>query len=69
MRSEHLRGRDRARVEEIAAAVRAVPGCALLDVSSDASHNRSVLTLVGDAAGRRGGGPRALRGGAAATST
>ncbi len=44
-------GRDRARVEEIAAAVRAVPGARLLDVSSDASHNRSVLTLVGDAAG------------------
>ena len=44
-------GRDRARVEEIAAAVRAVPGVRLLDVSSDASHNRSVLTLVGDAAG------------------
>jgi len=44
-------GRDRVRVEEIAAAVRAVPGARLLDVSSDASHNRSVLTLVGDAAG------------------
>jgi len=42
-------GRDRARVEEIAAAVRGVPGARLLDVSSDASHNRSVLTLVGDA--------------------
>ena len=44
-------GRDRARVEEIAAAVRAVPGTRLLGVSSDSSHNRSVLTLVGDAAG------------------
>jgi glutamate formiminotransferase len=44
-------GRDRARIEEIAAAVRAVPGARLLDVSSDASHNRSVLTLVGDAEG------------------
>jgi glutamate formiminotransferase len=44
-------GRDKARVEEIAAAVRAAPGARLLDVSSDASHNRSVLTLVGDAAG------------------
>jgi glutamate formiminotransferase len=48
-------GRDRARVEEIAAAVRAAPGARLLDVSSDASHNRSVLTLVGDAAGVRAG--------------
>lgn len=42
-------GRDLARVEEIAAAVRGVPGVRLLSVSSDASHNRSVLTLVGDA--------------------
>ncbi len=42
-------GRDLARVEAIAAAVRAAPGARLLDVSSDASHNRSVLTLVGDA--------------------
>jgi glutamate formiminotransferase len=48
-------GRDRARIEEIAAAVRAAPGARLLDVSSDASHNRSVLTLVGDAAGVRAG--------------
>jgi glutamate formiminotransferase len=32
-------------------AIRAVPGVKLLDHSSDASHNRSVLTLVGDAAG------------------
>jgi glutamate formiminotransferase len=46
-------GRDRARVDEIAAAVREAPGARLLDVSSDASHNRSVLTLVGDAAGVR----------------
>jgi glutamate formiminotransferase len=42
-------GRDRARVEEIARAVRAVRGARLLSVSSDAAHNRSVLTLVGDA--------------------
>jgi glutamate formiminotransferase len=41
-------GRDLARIEEIAAAVRAAPGARLLSVSSDASHNRSVLTLVGD---------------------
>jgi glutamate formiminotransferase / 5-formyltetrahydrofolate cyclo-ligase len=46
-------GRDRDRVREIADAVRAAPGVRLLDVSSDASHNRSVLTLVGDAAGVR----------------
>ena len=35
-------------VEKIASAVRAVPGVQLLDYSSDASHNRSVLTFVGD---------------------
>jgi glutamate formiminotransferase / 5-formyltetrahydrofolate cyclo-ligase len=32
-------------------AVRAVPGVKLLDHSSDPSHNRSVVTLVGDADG------------------
>ena len=37
-------------VSAIADAVRSVPGVRLLDVSSDASHNRSVLTLAGDAA-------------------
>ncbi len=46
-------GRDRDRVREIADAVRSAPGVRLLGVSSDASHNRSVLTLVGDAAGIR----------------
>jgi glutamate formiminotransferase / 5-formyltetrahydrofolate cyclo-ligase len=42
-------GRNRETVEEIANAVRRVTGVRLLDVSSDASHNRSVLTFVGDA--------------------
>src|SRR5512132_78517 len=37
-------------IERFAAAVRAVPGVRLLDYSSDPSHNRSVFTLVGDAA-------------------
>ena len=37
-------------VEGIAAAIRDVPGVRLLDYSSDASHNRSVFTLAGDAA-------------------
>jgi glutamate formiminotransferase len=46
-------GRDLASVEAIAAAVRGAPGARLLDVSSDRSHNRSVLTFVGDAAGVR----------------
>jgi len=35
-------------VEALVAAVRATPGVRLLDYSSDSSHNRSVLTMVGD---------------------
>lgn len=38
-------------VSRIAAAVAATPGVHLLDVSSDAAHHRSVLTLAGDADG------------------
>src|SRR2546426_4781550 len=38
-------------VAEMANAIRAVPGVRLLDCSSDPSHNRSVFTLAGDAAG------------------
>jgi len=37
-------------IEAIAAAIRAVPGVRLLDHSADASHNRSVFTMAGDAA-------------------
>ena len=48
-------GRDAGRIREISDAVRAAPGVRLLDVSSDTSHNRSVLTFVGDAAAVRGG--------------
>jgi glutamate formiminotransferase / 5-formyltetrahydrofolate cyclo-ligase len=36
-------------VDRIARAVNATPGAELLDRSSDASHNRSVLTLAGEA--------------------
>jgi glutamate formiminotransferase len=36
-------------VGKLAAAVESVPGAFLLDRSSDASHNRSVLTLAGEA--------------------
>jgi glutamate formiminotransferase len=42
-------------VSEIAAAVRAAPGVRLLDVSSDAAHNRSVLTFVADLTGVKEG--------------
>jgi glutamate formiminotransferase len=36
-------------VDRLAAAVEATPGAFLLDRTSDASHNRSVLTLAGEA--------------------
>lgn len=35
-------------VDAIADEVRAVPGVTLIDVSSDASHNRSVITFLGE---------------------
>lgn len=43
-------GRRTDLLERVAAAIRAVPGVRLLDHSSDASHNRSVFTMAGDAA-------------------
>ena len=43
-------GRRRDVVDALAAAVGGVPGATLLDTSSDTAHNRSVFTLVGDAA-------------------
>ncbi len=36
-------------IERLAAAIRSVSGVRLLDYSSDASHNRSVFTYIGDA--------------------
>ena len=42
-------GRRTTVVEEIVEALRRVPGVRLLDWSSDTSHNRSVITLAGDA--------------------
>jgi glutamate formiminotransferase len=48
-------GQDRGSVDAMAAAVRSTPGVRLLDVSSDGAHNRSVLTLVGDAPAIRAG--------------
>jgi glutamate formiminotransferase len=44
-------GRSAEVVDALVGAVRAVPGARLLDHSSDTAHNRSVLTLAGDAAG------------------
>jgi glutamate formiminotransferase len=43
-------GRRPAVVQSIVARLGAIPGVRVLDASSDASHNRSVLTLAGDAA-------------------
>jgi len=44
-------GRDAGRVEELAVVARSIAGVTLLDFSSDASHNRSVFTLIGDPSG------------------
>jgi glutamate formiminotransferase/formiminotetrahydrofolate cyclodeaminase len=41
-------GRDEAKVEQIAAAIRAVPGVVLLDRELDASHHRAVITFAGE---------------------
>ena len=41
-------GRRPELVSEFAEIVRAVPGVTLIDYSSDASHNRSVFTFLGD---------------------
>ena len=43
-------GRRPAIVEALVTAIRNVPGVRVLDYSSDPSHNRSVLTLAGEAA-------------------
>jgi glutamate formiminotransferase/glutamate formiminotransferase/formiminotetrahydrofolate cyclodeaminase len=40
-------GRDAAVIGELAAAVRDTPGAGLLDQTSDADHNRTVLTFAG----------------------
>jgi glutamate formiminotransferase len=40
-------GRDRAKVDAIADAVRSVPGVRLLDFSMDGDHHRSVFTFIG----------------------
>ncbi len=41
-------GRRREVIDEIAAAISAVPGARVLDVKSDADHNRTVVTFVGE---------------------
>lgn len=44
-------GRDEAVIAALVEAAKSVPGVMLLDHSSDANHNRSVFTLVGDPKG------------------
>jgi len=44
-------GRDKDRIDALACTARSIPGVTLLDHSSDANHNRSVFTLIGDASG------------------
>ncbi|MCL2367170.1 MAG: glutamate formimidoyltransferase [Oscillospiraceae bacterium] len=44
-------GRDPEIIAKLAETAKSVPGVMLLDHSSDASHNRSVFTLVGDPEG------------------
>lgn len=44
-------------IERMTVALKAVPGLRVLDVQSDAAHNRSVLTLAGDAAALSAGIP------------
>lgn len=46
-------GRDLAAIRTLADAVSATPGVRLLDVHSDATHHRSVFTMVGPAAALR----------------
>ena len=41
-------GRNQAVIDGLVETAKSVPGVTLLDHSSDASHNRSVFTLVGD---------------------
>ena len=41
-------GTDLKTVEKVVDAVRSVPGVALLDYSSDADHNRSVISYIGE---------------------
>jgi glutamate formiminotransferase / 5-formyltetrahydrofolate cyclo-ligase len=53
-------------IEKIATSLRAVPGLSVLDVQSDASHNRSVFTLAGDAEAMKTGIPELFEGAIAA---
>jgi glutamate formiminotransferase len=53
-------------IDKLADSLRAVPGMRVLDVQSDATHNRSVFTLAGDAAAMTAGIPTLFEGAIAA---
>ena len=53
-------------ISGLAETLRAVPGLRVLDVQSDATHNRSVFTLAGTAAGLTAGIPKLFEGAIAA---
>jgi glutamate formiminotransferase len=53
-------------INKLADALRAVPGMRVLDVQSDATHNRSVFTLAGDAKAMAVGIPTLFEGAIAA---
>jgi glutamate formiminotransferase / formiminotetrahydrofolate cyclodeaminase len=41
-------GRDRAVIDQIAAAIQSIPGLIVMDIEMDADHHRSVITFVGE---------------------
>jgi glutamate formiminotransferase len=59
-------GRRTDLIQRLADSLRAVPGLSVLDVQSDAAHNRSVFTLAGDAEALAAGIPRLFEGAIAA---
>jgi glutamate formiminotransferase len=59
-------GRRQDVVNQLADSLRAIPGLRVLDVQSDAAHNRSVFTLAGDAAAMTAGIPKVFEGAIAA---
>jgi len=59
-------GRRQDVINRLADELRSVPGMRVLDVQSDATHNRSVFTLAGDAAAMSAGIPKLFAGAIAA---
>jgi glutamate formiminotransferase len=59
-------GRRADLIQRLADSLKAVPGLRVLDVQSDAAHNRSVFTLAGDAEALAAGIPKLFEGALAA---